>query len=50
MRYSQHSCVMIGVEEDSSNSIKGIKEIGFEEWELYCDYYDRKDDVSVLYN
>jgi beta-N-acetylhexosaminidase len=33
-------CIIIGVEDDSS--INSVKEIGFEEWKEYHDYYDQK--------
>jgi len=37
---SMKKCIIIGVEDDSS--INSVKEIGFDEWKYYHDYYDQK--------
>ncbi|CAK7895453.1 hypothetical protein CAAN1_10S00540 [[Candida] anglica] len=43
-----NKCVMIGIEEDKSSNINGIKDIGFQEWKQYYDYYEKKADARTL--
>lgn len=40
--------LMIGVNDDKTGNIGGIKEIGFNEWKFYYDYYDRKSSLDTF--
>lgn len=37
-----NKCLMVGVNEDQSGNMNGIKDIGFQEWKYYYDYYEKK--------
>ncbi|MDN6571417.1 MAG: hypothetical protein L0L22_10510 [Staphylococcus equorum] len=41
-----NKCVMVGISDDNLGNISGIKEIGFEEWKYFYDFYDAKNDVE----
>jgi beta-N-acetylhexosaminidase len=41
-----NKCVMMGINDDNLGNISGIKEIGFEEWKYFYDFYDAKNDVE----
>lgn len=44
-----HKCFMVGIDDDKSGNINGIKEIGFQEWKYYHDYFDSKNDVAKAF-
>ncbi|CAH2354611.1 hypothetical protein CLIB1423_17S03026 [[Candida] railenensis] len=35
-------CIIIGIDEQNSSNVNGIKDIGFKEWKHYYDYYEKK--------
>lgn len=37
-------CIIAGINDDKT--INGVKEIGFQEWKTYHDYYDRKPELA----
>lgn len=41
-----HKCVMVGINGDNPGNISGIKEIGFEEWKYFYDFYDSKGEAG----
>lgn len=43
-----NQCLMIGINDEKSGNINGIKEIGFQEWKYYYDYYDKTGSLTNL--
>lgn len=37
-----NQCLMVGVGDDKWGNLSGIKDIGFQEWKYYYDYYDKR--------
>lgn len=44
--YQMNKCAMVGINDDKSGNINGIKEIGFKEWKHFYDFYDIKNDAE----